>query len=111
VASSNSFGTFLETRKLMRKGAESEEQSRRRPDHSEALTESAAVSVSLVTDHDFPLPIHELLKESGIPLDQFTDALQAIRRAGLIELRRGDDGEIVILTPKGQEFQQATREG
>jgi predicted transcriptional regulator len=109
VTSSDSLGTFLELRNMLRKADESDEQSKRRSGQSKELTESAVISVSLVREHEFPIPIHELLKESGLPIEQFTEALVAIRRADLIEVRGGDEGEIVMLTPKGRQFQDATR--
>jgi predicted transcriptional regulator len=112
VPSSDSFGTFLEARKLIRKGdkPEQQESAQQRAD-SDALTESAVVSLSLVRDHRFPISIHELLGQSELPLSEFTDALEAIHKAGLIEIERSDDGEIVQLTSKGEDFQEAAQGG
>jgi predicted transcriptional regulator len=112
VGSSNSFGTFLETRDLMRKAAEPEPKAAdpRSAQPSQELTESAVLSLSLVTDHAFPVEVPELLKASGMPLRQFMEALNAIRNADLVEVRTEDGRELVALTPRGKELQEATRE-
>ena len=110
MPSSDSFGTFLESRNIMRKGAQREGDVKRSTPPSEELSQSAAISLAIITDNEFPIETHELLKNSGLSISELTEALDAVQRAGLVEVRRGDDGEVVALTPRGNEFRQAIKQ-
>ena len=110
MPSSDSFGTFLESRNIMRKGAQREGDVKRSTPPSEELSQSAAISLSIITDNEFPIETHTLLKNSGLSIGEFAEALDAVQRAGLVEVRRGESAEVVELTPRGLEFQQAIKQ-
>jgi len=96
VAASNSFGTFLETRELLRKPQEKNAPSE--PDDP-----AVAAAVRLL-EHPLPAPVHELLQQTRLPLACFYDAIQMLRDEGLIEMRAGDEGELLDLTDRGHEL-------
>ena len=99
MSSANSFGTFLETRQLLR--SQSQQQQARSAGADESPQIAAAVKI---LEAPLPAPGHELLKSSGLPMATFFETLSSLQSEGLVELRKGDDGELVHLTDRGRDL-------
>jgi hypothetical protein len=86
----------------MRKG---EEQAAEASRSQEELSRSAALYLRLVLENEFPIPMFELLKTSGMGVEDFVAGLGAMQSAGLVVTQRDDRGqELVELTQQGKLF-------
>jgi hypothetical protein len=101
MSASNSFGTFLETRELMRKGAGG------RPSTPSDPNSRAAASLRMLTEQTFPVPLRDLFASSEMQEAEFVEAVGALCDADLIEVREENSEEVVVLTERGEAFKAA----
>jgi hypothetical protein len=96
MSTQNAFGTFLETRELLRKG-ESEEDLVK-----QEVSPSEVHALRVLTQSTFPAPLPRLLEQSGLPLDEFARALERLKEAQLIRIAESDGQEVAELTRQGE---------
>ena len=99
-APTNAFGTFLETKELLRDTGEQPKAPTAAPESDNALRFSKAVK--LLLSSSFPSTLPQLLEASGLPLDDFTDAINRLEVGGLITVERADGSQLVRLTEQGE---------
>ena len=90
----NSFGTFLET---IHYGSTD-----RRGPVKDSLTLWSAIVAAR------PVPVSELMRDSGMDFTTFAEALEALREAELIVLAGQPGQEMVELTSRGEQVARAT---
>jgi len=96
MALGNAFGTFLETRDLLRRGEQAPEPSQTQSDGG-----SSDATLALLRG-SFPVSMPDLMARNQLSLDQFTAALNRLNSAGLVTLTTTSDGQQTVdLTPQG----------
>ena len=85
----DNFGTFLETLK--------------RRETSRQESKGASFDLLTILADSGPAPVPDLMKESGMGIIDFAEALKAICEAGLITLAGPPGNEMVELTPNGEQ--------
>jgi predicted transcriptional regulator len=89
----DSFGSFLKSAK------------RSAPDASEG----ASLSLLRVLK-DGPLPLKDLIEASGMSFHRFAEALQSMRKLGLVKVTDQAGTEIAELTPDGAQLAKLAHE-
>jgi hypothetical protein len=100
VAATNAFGTYLETKDLLRHSAERSESVV--DETGSGRVEVSNQALSLLMNGHFPKPVPELLEDSGVPVAEFSEALGILQRAGLVAVDQTDGRQIAALTEQGQ---------
>ncbi|HXA55016.1 MAG TPA: hypothetical protein VNV37_09115 [Solirubrobacteraceae bacterium] len=99
-APTNAFGTFLETKELLRDTGEHPETPAAPSEPENALRFSEAVK--LLLSSSFPTTLPQLLEASGLALEDFTEAIKRLEAASLITVVRDDGSQLVRLTERGE---------
>jgi hypothetical protein len=60
--------------------------------------------LDLLLEGEFPMSVTALFERSGLELPDFTDSLEALKAADLVEVRKTDGGTVVELTTNGQKL-------
>ena len=109
MADTNSFGTFLETRQLLRKGTGGESAA---GEDQGPLGETAKVEapvdptlnvLRILGTHD-RLSIPELLAGSGLSLEVFTEALKQLQDADLVSVGSENGKQVAALSERGAQL-------
>ena len=95
MSSANSFGTFLETREMLKghNGA---------PASRSAGGDPQADAAVRILKAPLPAPGHDLLASTSLPMDLFFETLRSLQEQGVLELRHTDQGDLVDLTARGR---------
>jgi hypothetical protein len=106
MSAGDAFGTFLETKDLLRKRDDQVEET---PvgvvaEHAGDLPTQA---FNLLLSGSFPAPVAELLDASGLPLVEFTDALARLQAAGLVLVQNENGRQVAVLTDQGRTLRAA----
>ncbi len=91
----DNFGTFLETLK--------------RRETSRQASRGASFNLLTILVDSGPTPVPDLMKESGMGVADFAEALKTMREAGLITLAGQPGNETVGLTKNGEQVARLTR--
>ena len=96
MSSQNAFGTFLETRELMRREGSSE------PSGEGEASTADVQALQVLAGATFPASLPRLLEESGLGLDDFTHALERLKEANLVRIVTDNGQELAELTDQGR---------
>ncbi len=99
VSATNALGPYLDTKNLLRHGVDSSPVS---VEIDTAATPVTTRALQLLVAAEFPTTMASLFEKSGWPVTDFAEAIEVLRRANLLEVIQGDDGETVRLTEQGQ---------
>jgi predicted transcriptional regulator len=107
MAATNAFGTFLETKQLLREGPEEQE---RGPGPSPAAAppepEKFNKAVQLLLKGTLPSTLPRLWEASGLSLDEFKESIDMLEQSGLIAIEETDGHQVATLTALGQTLGQ-----
>jgi hypothetical protein len=102
MSSTNAFGTFLETKELLREGDERSSATDVATQPEDALRFSQAVK--LLLKGSFPTTLPELMGESKLSLAEFTESVGLLERSGLITVEDPEGRQLASLTEQGQKL-------
>lgn len=88
-SSADTFGTFLRTVRRKRSKA--------------AGSDNGSLRILKILEAG-PMPVPDLMKQSGMPADAFVNAFGAMRKAALIDLSGDGAHEFAILTEAGEQM-------
>jgi DNA-binding MarR family transcriptional regulator len=94
--SSSALGTYLDTKNVLRGSRVSEVEAYRETSNQRAQ------ALELLAQAQFPTTMPALLAETGWDVSAFAQAVDVLRKAGLIDVIKEDETETVRLTAQGE---------
>jgi hypothetical protein len=94
MSSANSFGTFLETRQLL-KGQNA-------PSSGSFGDADPQAEAAVRILKELPAAAPDLLRSTNLPMGVFFETLVSLQEQGVVQVRRNDAGDLVDLTDRGR---------